>query len=134
MAFVFEVSKKEHLEKKDYWQNKRRSLCIEHGLQNELNDKERAAEYDSSLYNGLVDRIPRAIAANDPLDGDVSTAASALVKVVDMPFGKRPLRMKIDPAQDGSDIVNAVHDSIRAEFLRRIGLGDLLLPRVSYHQ
>jgi hypothetical protein len=134
MGFIFEVSKKEYQETKDYWQNKRRSICIEHRLQNELNDKERSAEYDSSVYYELVDRIPRAIAANDPLDGDVSTAANALVKVIEMPFGKRPFRNKIDPAQDGTDIVNAVHDCSRAEFLSRIGLGDLLLPRVGYHQ
>lgn len=93
MAFIFEVSKKEHLEKKDYWQNIRRSLGVEHRLQNELNDKERAAEYDSSLYKGLVDQIQKAIAAYDPLDGDVSTTAKALVKVVAMSFGKRPFGM-----------------------------------------
>src|SRR5215211_3182435 len=78
MAFIFEVSKKEHLEKKDYWQNIRKSLGVEHRLQNELNDKERAADYDSSLYKGLVDQIQKAIAAYDPLDGDVSTAPKSL--------------------------------------------------------
>jgi hypothetical protein len=57
--------------------------------------------------------------------------ADAIVKVVDMPFGKRPFRVHIDPAQDGSERVNAVADHIRAEFLRRIGLGDLLAPRVN---
>jgi hypothetical protein len=49
MAFINEVSKKEYLEKKDYWQNIRKSLGVEHRLQNELNDEERAAEYDSSV-------------------------------------------------------------------------------------
>ena len=39
--------------------------------------------------------------------------------------------MHIDPAQDGCEVVNAVADRIRAEFLRRIGLGDLLVPRVN---
>ena len=57
--------------------------------------------------------------------------ADAIVKVVDMPFGKRPFHVHIDPAQDGSEIVNTVADRIRAEFLRRIGLGDLLAPRVN---
>jgi 3-oxoacyl-[acyl-carrier protein] reductase len=131
MAFINEVSKKEYLEKKDYWQNIRKSLGVEHRLQNELNDEERAAEYDSSVYKGLVDQLQKAIAAYDPLDGDVSTAAKALVKVVDMPFGKRPFGMQIDPAQDGREIiVNSVAVRIRAEFLRRKGLGDLLAPRV----
>jgi hypothetical protein len=132
MALIFEVSKKEHLEKEDYWQNIGKSLGLEHRLQNELNDKERTAEYDSRVYKGLVDQIQKAIAAYDPLDGDVSTAAKALVKVVAMPFGKRPFRMQIDPAQDGREIiiVNAVAGRIWAEFLRRIGLGDLLAPPV----
>jgi NADP-dependent 3-hydroxy acid dehydrogenase YdfG len=34
-------------------------------------------------------------------------------------------------AQDGCEEVNAVADRILAEFLRRIGLGDLLAPRVN---
>ena len=34
-----------------------------------------------------------------------------------------------DLAQDGSGAVNVVADRIRAEFLRRIGLGDLLTSR-----
>ena len=96
MAFIFEVSKKEHLEKEDYWQNIGKSLGVEHRLQNELNDKEGAAEYGSCVYEGLVDQIQKAIAAYDPLDGVVSTGAKAFVKVVDMPFGKRPFGMQID--------------------------------------
>jgi uncharacterized lipoprotein YmbA len=131
MVFIFEVTRKEHLEKEDYWQNMGKSLGLEHRLQNELNDKEWAAEYDSHVCKGLVDQIQKAISAYDPLDGDVSTAAKALVKVVDMPFGKRPFSMQIDPAQHGREIiVNAVAGRIWAEFLRRIGLGDLLAPPV----
>lgn len=64
-------------------------------------------------------------------DADVAAVADAIVKVVDMPFGKRPFRTHVDPAQDGCEVVNAVADRIRAEFLRRIGLGDLLSPRVN---
>jgi hypothetical protein len=58
-------------------------------------------------------------------DADVSAIADAMVKVVDMPFGKRPFRLHVDPAQDGAEDVNAVADRVRAEFLRRIGLEDL---------
>jgi hypothetical protein len=53
------------------------------------------------------------------------------LKVVDTPFGKRPFRSAVDPAQDGAEVVNAVSDRVRAELLRRIGLGDLLTPRDS---
>jgi hypothetical protein len=53
------------------------------------------------------------------------------VKVVDMPFGKRPFRLHIDPAQDGAEIVNGVADRVRTEMYRSIGLADLLTPVIS---
>jgi hypothetical protein len=34
----------------------------------------------------------------------------------------------IDPANDGAEEVSSVADRIRAEFLGRIGLADLLFP------
>jgi hypothetical protein len=46
-----------------------------------------------------------------------------------VPFGKRPFRTHVDPSQDGAEIVNA--DRIRAEMFRRIGLEDLLSPRIT---
>jgi NAD(P)-dependent dehydrogenase (short-subunit alcohol dehydrogenase family) len=95
------------------------------------NDKARAAEYDSGAYNGFADQIQKSLAAIVPPDADVAGVADAIVKVVDTPFGKRPFRIHIDPAQDGCEVANAVADRIRAEFLRRIGLGDLLAPRVN---
>ena len=55
--------------------------------------------------------------------------ADAIVEVVDMPFGKRPFRVHIDPTQDGADVAFAVMDRVRAEMLHRVGLSDLLKPR-----
>jgi NAD(P)-dependent dehydrogenase (short-subunit alcohol dehydrogenase family) len=95
------------------------------------NDKARAAEYESGLYNGISNQIQKGLADIEPPDADVAAVADAIVKVVEMPFGKRPFRIHIDPAQDGCEVVNAVADHIRAEFLRRIGLDDLLAPRVN---
>jgi NAD(P)-dependent dehydrogenase (short-subunit alcohol dehydrogenase family) len=95
------------------------------------NDKARAAEYDSGANNGLADQIQKGLAATEPPDADIAAVADAIVKVVDMPFRKRPFRIHIDPAQDGCEVVNAVADHIRTEFLHRIGLGDLLTPRVN---
>jgi hypothetical protein len=46
-----------------------------------------------------------------------------------MPHGTRPFRVHIGPADDGAAVVNAVADRIRAEFLTRIGLEDVLHPR-----
>ena len=88
-------------------------------------DKERQAEYDNGPYAHLGDDIMKGFAATAPADADV---AKAIVSIVDMPFGKRPFRVHIDPAQDGAEVVNGVADRVRAEMYRNIGLADLLHP------
>lgn len=93
-------------------------------------DQSRFSEYEDGPYAHLGDEILKGFAATVPADADIAGVAEAIVKVVDMPFGKRPFRVHIDPAQDGAEIVNGVADRIRAEFLRVIGLGDLLVPAV----
>jgi NAD(P)-dependent dehydrogenase (short-subunit alcohol dehydrogenase family) len=92
-------------------------------------DTARAAEYKSNAYQGLAEKIQKGLAAAVPPEADVAAVAEAIVKVVDMPDGRRPFRTHIDPGQDGCEVVNAVADRIRAEFLRRIGLGELLAAR-----
>jgi NAD(P)-dependent dehydrogenase (short-subunit alcohol dehydrogenase family) len=92
-------------------------------------DKARVAEYDTGPDAGLADQVLKGFASIVPPDADVSAVAAAIVKVVGAPFGKRPFRVHIDPTQDGAEVVNAVSDRVRAELLRRIGLGDLLIPR-----
>lgn len=92
-------------------------------------DKARAAEYEAGPYAGFGEQVRKGFAAIVPSDADVSAVADAIVKVVHAPFGKRPFRVHIDPTQDGAEVVNGVLDRVRAEMLRRIGLGDLLLPR-----
>jgi NAD(P)-dependent dehydrogenase (short-subunit alcohol dehydrogenase family) len=92
-------------------------------------DKARAAEYEAGPYAGFADEVLKGFASIVPADADVGAVAEAIVKVVDAPFGKRPFRVHIDPTQDGAEVVNAVSDRVRAEMLRRIGLGDLLIPR-----
>jgi NAD(P)-dependent dehydrogenase (short-subunit alcohol dehydrogenase family) len=92
-------------------------------------DKARAAEYEAGPYAGFADQVRKGFASIVPPDANVSSVAEAIVKVVDIPFGQRPFRVHIDPTQDGAEVVNAVSDRVRAELLRRIGLGDLLMPR-----
>ena len=92
-------------------------------------DKARAAEYASGPYTGVADQAIKGLASLEPADADVGAVAQAIVDVVDMPFGKRPFRVHIDPSQDGAEIVNGVADRVRAEIFRRIGLEDLLSPR-----
>jgi hypothetical protein len=58
----------------------------------------------------------------------VNEVARPIVRVVDLPFGKRPFRVHIDPAEDGAEIVNGVADRVRTEMYRNIGLSDLLTP------
>ena len=94
-------------------------------------DNEQAAKYDRTAHKGLADKIQIGLAACMPPDADVGAVADAIVKAVDMSFGKQPFRLQIDHVQDGCDVVNAVADRIRAEYLRRIGLGDLLTPQVN---
>jgi NAD(P)-dependent dehydrogenase (short-subunit alcohol dehydrogenase family) len=86
------------------------------------------ADYEV-LYPQLMDQVSQRLAEQAPADADAADVASAIVDVVELPHGKRPLRVHIDPADDGAAVVNAVADRIRVEFLNRIGLDDLLHPR-----
>jgi len=72
----------------------------------------------------------KGLASLEPADADPAAVARAIVDVVDAPFGQRPFRVHVDPSQDGAEIVNGVADRVRAELLRRIGLGDILHPRM----
>jgi hypothetical protein len=94
-------------------------------------DKARHAEYENGPYAHLGDDIMEGFAATAPADADVNEVAEAIVRVVDMPFGKRPFRVHIDPAQDGAEIVNGVADRVRTEMYRNIGLSDLVTPIIS---
>jgi len=93
-------------------------------------DEARAAEYESGPYAGIGEQIQKALAAIEPPDADASAVASAIVKVVDAPFGKRPFRVHVDPSEDGASVSFAVIDRVRAELLGRVGLSDLLEPKV----
>jgi NAD(P)-dependent dehydrogenase (short-subunit alcohol dehydrogenase family) len=93
-------------------------------------DTARAGEYDRGPYAGLAEQALRGLASLEPADADAGEVAEAIARVVDAPFGRRPFRVHVDPSGDGAEIVNGVADRVRAELLRRIGLEDLLRPRV----
>jgi NAD(P)-dependent dehydrogenase (short-subunit alcohol dehydrogenase family) len=84
--------------------------------------------YESGPYAGFGSQVERAFAAIVPPDADVSAVADAIVNLVDAPFGERPFRIHVDPAEDGADVGFAVLDRLKAEMLHRIGLHDLLTP------
>jgi NAD(P)-dependent dehydrogenase (short-subunit alcohol dehydrogenase family) len=92
-------------------------------------DASRVAEYEAGPYAGFGEEIKEAFAKIVPDDADVGAVADAIVEVVDMPFGKRPFRVHIDPSEDGANVGFAVLDRLRNEMLHRVGMSDLLKPR-----
>jgi NAD(P)-dependent dehydrogenase (short-subunit alcohol dehydrogenase family) len=93
-------------------------------------DEARAADYEAGPYAGFGEQVQKAFAEIVPPDADASAVASAIVDVVDAPFGKRPFRVHIDPTGDGADVGFTVLDRVRAEMLHRVGLSDLLKPSI----
>jgi NAD(P)-dependent dehydrogenase (short-subunit alcohol dehydrogenase family) len=79
-------------------------------------------------YAGLMEQVSQKLAEIEPAWADATEVARAIVTVVDTEKGRRPFRVHIDPSDDGAAVVFAVGDRIRADFLHRIGLGDLLHP------
>ena len=88
-------------------------------------DQQRAAEYDAR-YGSLMDEIRPRLAALAPADADVGDVAHEIARIVALPDGHRPFRVHVDPNKNGSAVVSAVADRIRADFFRRLGLDDLL--------
>lgn len=93
-------------------------------------DEARVAEYEAGPYKGFAEEVQKAFAAIVPDDADVSGVANAIVEIVNMPFGKRPFRVHYDPTEDGANVGFTVTDRLRAEMLHRVGLSDLLKPRI----
>jgi NAD(P)-dependent dehydrogenase (short-subunit alcohol dehydrogenase family) len=91
-------------------------------------DKARVAEYEAGPTATLAKEIMDGFAATAAPDADVLNVAKAIVEIVDMPFGTRPFRVHVDPADDGAEVVNGVADRVRKEFLKNMGLADLLKP------
>ncbi|MDX3660533.1 SDR family NAD(P)-dependent oxidoreductase [Streptomyces sp. ID05-26A] len=86
-------------------------------------DTTRAAEYEE-FYPGLMDQVGSRLAELEPSWADVGAVADAIVDVVGSE--KPPFRVHVDPSQDGAEVVNAVADRVRSEFLRRVELVDLI--------
>jgi hypothetical protein len=88
----------------------------------------RLKEYASGPPATLGEEIMQGFARTAVPDAEVAEVARAIVRVVEMPFGKRPFRVHVDPANDGAEAVSGVADRVRAELLRNMGLSDLLHP------
>ncbi|MFD1831695.1 hypothetical protein ACFSJS_18860 [Streptomyces desertarenae] len=84
------------------------------------------AEAHGQRHQPLMDDLGKRLAALIPSDADVTEVAEAVARLVTMEHGTRPLRTRMDPSRDGSEVVSAVADRLRADFFRRIGLDSLL--------
>jgi NAD(P)-dependent dehydrogenase (short-subunit alcohol dehydrogenase family) len=93
-------------------------------------DTARVAAYESGPYASIADKALKGLASLEPADADPAEVARQIVRVVDMPFGKRPFRVHVDPSQDGAEIVNGVADRMRREMYRNLDLEKLLHPAV----
>ncbi len=91
-------------------------------------DAARAEAYATAWPDGFADRMRDALAATVPADANPRAVADAVARIVDAPFGTRPFRVVVDPANDGAAASYAVIDHVREAFLHRIGFTDLLTP------
>lgn len=91
-------------------------------------DKAVEAEYETK-YEGLMNQVAEKLAALAPADAHASQVSEEIARIVALPEGRRPYRVHIDPANDGSEEVSATADRIREEFLARVGLEDLMEVR-----
>ena len=93
-------------------------------------DQPRAAEYDA-LYGKLRETVDQNLTGIFPAGHDAAEVADEIVRVIGLPAGQRPFRTHIDPSRDGSEVVSAVSDRVRAEFYHRVGIAELLPARAS---
>lgn len=93
-------------------------------------DQDRAAEYAAGPTRDLAELAQKGDLDSVPEGADPADVARAIVKVVQMPFGKRPFRVTIDPADGGAEEMNKLGDRIRAAYLQTAGMGDLLHPHI----
>lgn len=83
------------------------------------------ADYETR-YAGLMEQVSEKLAALAPEGASASLVSDEIARIVALPVGKRPFRVHVDPANDGSEEVSTVADRIRSEFLTRVDLSDLL--------
>ncbi|AZZ60710.1 SDR family oxidoreductase [Oenococcus sp. UCMA 16435] len=88
-------------------------------------DQKIESEYESK-YPDLMNQVSEKLAELAPSDASAQLVADAIVKIVQAPVGQRPYRVHVDPADDGSKKVSDLADINRADFLKRIGLVDLV--------
>ncbi|MCH0538233.1 SDR family NAD(P)-dependent oxidoreductase [Streptomyces sp. MUM 203J] len=89
------------------------------------------AEQYEEPYGRLRARMEDALSAMFPSGREAGEVAAGIVRIVGLPHGERPFRTHTDPSRDGSEVVSAVYDRVRAEFFRRVGIDELLTAHPS---
>lgn len=92
-------------------------------------DAARVTAYDR--YDGLMDQVGKRLSALTPDDADPKAVADEIVRIVNLPAGSRPARSVIDFIGDGAKEVIELAEERRIDFARRIGISDLLQPKVA---
>lgn len=76
------------------------------------------------------DQITRRLVELSPPESDSCAVGQAVARIVDLPAGTRPFRPMVDFLYDGAEEVNAVAAVMQARLLERLGVGDLLRPKM----
>ena len=91
-------------------------------------DKAREAEYAQGPTRELGEQAKRGDESIQTDDMDPAEVGRAVVKLVAMPYGKRPFRVTVDPTDGGAEEINKIGDRVRAAYLERARMGDILHP------
>ena len=91
-------------------------------------DTARAAEYASGPTRDLAEQARMGDQNIQVDDMDPADIGRAVVQLVAMPYGKRPFRVTVDPTDGGADEINKIGDRVRAAYLTRAGMADILRP------
>ena len=81
---------------------------------------------EGKVYHGWLERSLEGAAKMGPSDADPQDVAKAILKVMKTPKGRRPFRVHVEPAWDGSEVVHGVCEQIRRGYLIRMGCEELL--------
>ena len=88
-----------------------------------------AREYEDGPAKGLGERTGAGTAALVPEDAGPQMVADELVRLAEIPRGKKPFRVFPDPAMSGAEAAAAVVDATRRDIFRRMGIVDSLQVR-----
>ena len=75
-------------------------------------------------YRGHVEQVMKGSAALAPPEEDPEDVEIAIVNVVNTPYGQTPFRVRVEPSDDRSAVVNGVADRVRREFMRNLEAGE----------